>query len=224
MDGTHATPRRLVLASSSPRRRQIVKGLAEPVALAAPDVDERRARRGESAEELVSSLSLEKARRGADGASTAVVVGADTVVAVDGAVMGKPGGPREAMEMLRRLRGRTHRVVTGVAAFDGASGRWAASVKTSEVTMRPYSDTEIAAYVATGEPMDKAGAYAVQDGLFRPAASVDGCYLNVVGLPLCEVVTLLEHLGASGRLRAGWVAPAECAGCALVGRAEVASP
>ena len=224
MDQTDAAPRRLVLASSSPRRREIVKGLAEPVALAAPDGDERRAHHGESAEELVSYLSLDKARQVAEGASTAVVLGADTVVVVDGYVMGKPRDPREATEMLRRLRGRTHRVVTGVTAFDGASGRWGASVKTSEVTMRPYSDTEISAYVATGEPMDKAGAYAVQDGEFRPAATVDGCYLNVVGLPLCEVVTLLEGMGASGRLRAGWIAPAECEGCALVQHTEVASP
>ena len=224
MDRSDNPPSGLVLASSSPRRREIVKGLAEPVVSAAPHGDERRVGPDETAEELVASLSLEKVRQVADGAGAAVVLGADTVVVIDGDVMGKPGDAAEATQMLRRLRGRTHRVVTGVTAVDTASGRSSASIKTTEVTMRRYSDAEISTYVATGEPMDKAGGYAVQDSGFRPAASVDGCYLNVVGLPLCEVVTLLEGMGVSGRLRAGWIAPAECGSCPLVQRTEVASP
>jgi predicted house-cleaning NTP pyrophosphatase (Maf/HAM1 superfamily) len=89
------------------------------------------------------------------------------------------------------------------------------SARASEVTMRRYSEREIEAYVASGEPFDKAGAYAVQDIDFRPTASVRGCYLNVVGLPLCDVVTMLDGLGGLGRLRAGWSPPLACVGCSL---------
>ncbi len=138
-------------------------------------------------------------------------------------VLGKPDGPRGATHMLARLRGRIHRVVTGVTALDGRSGRWLASAKTSHVTMREYTDADVAAYVASGDPMDKAGAYAVQDDGFRPVAGVDGCYLNVVGLPLCEVVTLMKDLGSPVRLRDGWSPPSRCVGCTLAERDEVAS-
>ena len=214
-------PYRLVLASSSPRRQEIVRGLAEHVACVPPDVEEAGARQGESPEELALSLSLKKARRVAEMVGLAMVLGADTLVVLGGEVLGKPGSAEEATDMLRRLKGRTHRVVTGVTVLDGRTGRTSASARASEVTMRRYSEGEIGAYVASGEPFDKAGAYAAQDVDFRPAASIEGCYLNVVGLPLCEVVTLLEGMGVSGRLRAGWSPPAECIDCTLGPRSEV---
>ena len=220
MDGQ----RRLVLASSSPRRREIVSALAPSLVCMAPDMVEPPPESGELPEEYVRRLSLEKARSVAASSGSAVILGADTAVVLDGEVLGKPGDREEARRMLRRLRGRTHRVVTGVTVLDGRAGGWLASAKTSEVTMRPYSEVEIAAYVDSGAPLDKAGAYAVQDGEFRPVAALDGCYLNVVGLPLCEVVTLLERLGAPGRLRDDWSPPAECVDCTLGHRSGVASP
>jgi len=214
---------RMVLASSSPRRRDLVLAFAPPFTAVAPEVEETPPRSGESPEDLVLRLSLEKATWVAGRAVAATVLGADTVVVLDGEVLGKPNGPQGATHMLARLRGRTHRVVTGVTALDGRSGQWLASAKTSHVTMREYTDADVAAYVASGDPMDKAGAYAVQNDSFRPAASVEGCYLNVVGLPLCEVVTLMKDLGSPVRLRDGWSPPSRCVDCALAGRGEVDS-
>jgi len=146
----------------------------------------------------------------ADGA---IVLGADTTVVIDDTVLLKPDGPRDADRMLKRLRGVTHRVMTGLAVLDAKSGRWLTSVTSSKVTMRCYSDAEVAAYVGSGEPFDKAGGYAVQDPVFRPAEAVEGCYLNVVGLPLCEVVVLLERLGVTPRLNPDWRIPDECVSC-----------
>ena len=148
----------------------------------------------------------------------------DTVVVMDGEILGKPAGAEDATRMLRQLRGRSHSVVSGVTALDGASGRWLASARESRVTMREYSDQELAAYVASGGPFDKAGAYAVQDVDFHPASHVEGCYLNVVGLPLCEVATLLARLPTQARLRSDWTPPTQCVDCPLSQRTEVVSP
>ena len=126
----------------------------------------------------------------------AVVIAADTAVVLEGDVLGKPADNAEAARMLHSLRGRVHTVVTGVTLLDSRSGRRLSRAKITDVTMRHYSDREIAAYIATGEHLDKAGSYAVQDETFRPAQDVHGCYLNAVGFPLCEVV---DPLGADGR-------------------------
>ena len=121
------------------------------------------------------------------------VLGADTVVAVDGAVLGKPASQREARRMLRLLSGRSHRVITGVALWRGSDGRMLSGRSVTRVTFRPLTDREIAGYVATGEPMDAAGAYAIQGqaGVFIPRIS--GSWSNVVGLPLDLVDRLLER-------------------------------
>ena len=206
---------RLVLASGSPRRRELMKALDLPVEWVVPDGDEGSPRSGESPREFVVRLSLEKARRGGGRSSDAVTVGADTAVVVGNEVLGKPADPDEATRMLRRLRGGVHAVVTGVTALDGRSGRWLSASKSTEVRIRHYSDQAIAAYVASGEPMDKAGAYAIQDESFRPAQEVHGCYLNVVGLPLCELVKLLAGLGIHPQLRREWKLPEECRDCPL---------
>jgi MAF protein len=123
----------------------------------------------------------------------AVVVGADTVVVFEGRTLGKPSGPAEAAQMLRDLRGREHQVITGVAV--AGQGRVASAPEVTTVRLRPLSDQEIAVYVATGSPLDKAGAYGIQDGPLSPAAGYDGCYLNVVGLPLCVLSRLLRQAG-----------------------------
>ncbi len=123
-----------------------------------------------------------------------VVLSADTLVVLDDRVLGKPADEGEAAAMLRGLRGRPHRVLTGVVLADGDRGEWG-SVVSTVVHMREYSVPEIHAYVERGEPFDKAGGYAVQDRLFQPVERIGGCYLNVVGLPLCAVARGLETLG-----------------------------
>ena len=120
-------------------------------------------------------------------------IGADSVVVLDGEILGKPGDSAEARSMLKALRGRPHEVITGLA-LDAEDCSFSDTVSTA-VRMRAYSDDELEAYVASGRPLDKAGAYAIQDRDFGPVERVDGCYLNVVGLPLCEVSRGLRALG-----------------------------
>jgi MAF protein len=136
-----------------------------------------------------------------------IIVGADTLVVVDQAILGKPATPEEARSMLARLRGRAHLVMTGVV-LQGDGLEWAGVVST-RVMMRAYADAEVEAYFARGEPFDKAGGYAVQDATFRPVDHLEGCYLNVVGLPLCSVAAGLAALGV--RVESG--GPPPCAYC-----------
>jgi septum formation protein len=140
-------------------------------------------------------LALDKARAVAARVGVGVVLGADTIVVVDGEVLGKPVGPDEARAMLRRLRGRTHAVVTGIAVVDAGTGRCEATAVVSQVTMAEYGEAEIAAYVATGEPLDKAGAYAIQGRGGSLVAGLEGSFSNVVGLPLEETTRLLAAFG-----------------------------
>ena len=214
-------PRRLVLASGSPRRRALAAAFVPMPELIAPSSQETPPRAGESPERYVLRLSLEKAHGTAAGVRDALVLGADTAIVLNGEVFGKPESPSQAARMLRRLRGKAHRVVTGVTAVDSESGASLGATRSTDVTMRRYSDEELEAYVATGDPMDKAGAYAVQDVSFRPAEPVQDCYLNVVGLPLCDVVGLLAKLGADARLRPDWRPPDECLDCPLRATSEV---
>ena len=122
-------------------------------------------------------------------------MGADTMVVSDGEALGKPRDTAQAVEMLQRLRGRQHRVVTGVAVVDGSTDASLVDICESAVEMRDYSDQEIEGYVATAQSMDKAGAYGIQDKDFNPVSRVDGCRSNVVGLPLCTLANLLKGLG-----------------------------
>lgn len=215
---------RLVLASTSPRRREIVEALDPAPACVAPAGDESPPRPGELPEDYVLRLSLDKARGVADMAGTATVLGADTVVALDGEILGKPVDIADATRMLRMLRGRTHNVFTGVAALETQTGRSAVAVRETRVTIRPLSDDELLGYIALESPLDKAGAYAVQDKRAGLAEAVEGCYLNVVGLPLCEVMTLLDRFPTDTQLRNGWRPPPECVDCALSQRREARTP
>ena len=207
--------RPLVLASGSLRRRELVSAFAAPVELIAPAGEEAPPQTGEAPEEYVLRLSLAKAREVAQHVRSAIVLAADTSVVLDGEVLGKPASAAEATTMLARLRGRTHQVLTGVTVLDSDSGLWRSAVESTDVAMRRYSDAEIEVYVASGEPFDKAGGYAVQDSVFRPAESVDGCYLNVVGFPMCEVLALLDQVGAPIDLNPDWQPPEQCRDCPL---------
>ena len=145
--------------------------------------------------EAVARLAARKARAVAGRARGGVVLAADTVVVIDGEALGKPSGPEEARAMLRRLRGREHEVITGVAVVDARTGREKSVAVTSRVLMGAYSDATIDAYVATGGPLDKAGAYAIQDLGGALVERLTGSYTNVVGLPVDETRRLLEEFG-----------------------------
>jgi len=186
---------RLILASASPRRRRLLSLLGVPFVAIAAEVDER-AREGENARALVRRLSLAKARAVARIHSPECpIVAADTVVVLDSEVLGKPANPAEAVTMLQRLRGRGHLVLSGVAVLDPASGRAVSELAETVVWMRPYGEEELARYVASGDPLDKAGAYAIQHRDFNPVERVEGCYASVMGLPLCHLVRALRGLG-----------------------------
>lgn len=180
-----------MLASASPRRKEILRMLGIPFRAEESGVEE-----GTMGEPLTCALTLSqrKALAVAERAGKdAIVVGADTIVVLDGEVLGKPSGPEEAVEMLGKLSGRVHRVYSGVTVAYG--GRLLSDYRCTEVRMRRTSPEEIEAYVATGEPLDKAGAYAVQG---RGAAFVEeirGCFYNVVGLPVCALLELLAKVG-----------------------------
>lgn len=191
----------LVLASASARRRELLALLGLPFIVHAANVDET-AHPGESPEQLAARLSATKAAavraelaERSSPSTAGLIVGADTVVALGGAVFGKPDGPADAARMLRALRGETHTVVSAVAVVEAATGRAAIRISSTRVTMRAYSDAEIEAYVAGGDPADKAGAYAIQHAGFRPVARIEGCYTGVVGLPLGALVKALAHFG-----------------------------
>ena len=186
----------LVLASRSPRRRALLErlGLAFDVR---PSASGEAWPAGKAPGEAVALLALEKAEGVAEGAPEALTLGADTVVVLDGDVLGKPEDAAEARRMLRRLSDATHTVYTGLALVHPATGRRVTAHEATDVRFAPLSDDEIARYVATGAPLDKAGAYGIQDdhgALF--VAAIAGDYYNVVGLPLHRLYRLLcDHFG-----------------------------
>jgi MAF protein len=186
--------RRLILSSGSPRRRQLLPLLGLPFVIKTASIDERTLD-GEPPTEFVLRMSQTKALAISDARPDELVVAADTTVVIDGDVLGKPNGPDDAARMLRRLRGRAHVVYSGVSVWHAVRRRMVCELAESLVWMRDYRDTEIASYVESGDPLDKAGAYAIQHPGFDPVTWVDGCRLNVVGLPLCHLGRALEKFG-----------------------------
>ncbi len=195
-----------ILASASPRRQALLGLLGYPFTVVVSGVDEdvhldndpptyvaRTARH--KAEAVAQSPHLSVSHSPARH----IIIAADTTVALDDTIMGKPANPDEARAMLRALRGRTHAVHTAVCVLEPAAGRELFSVHSAAVTMRPYSDAEIDAYIATGDPFDKAGAYAIQHPTFQPVARLAGCFLGVVGLSLCDLIPLLRQLDVPDR-------------------------
>ncbi|MFN9456187.1 MAG: Maf family protein [Acidobacteriota bacterium] len=180
----------LILASQSPRRREILEraGIAFTVRVA--DVDESL-REGEAAQSYVRRLATRKAV--AVGRPGEVVLGPDTTVGVDGEFYGKPVDAADAVRMLGRLAGRTHEVITGICLKIG--GQLYIDAETTLVRFTAMSEAEITAYVATGEPMDKAGAYAIQGGASRYIDRIEGCYWNVVGLPVARAYGIMRRQG-----------------------------
>jgi septum formation protein len=186
------TPTSLILASNSPRRRELVTLFDLAFEFASVDIDESPCV-GEPPEELVRRLSSTKAQIGAREFPEATVIAADTVVSLDGSILGKPKDAADATRMLKLLRARAHTVCSGVTIWRGA--RQMSQVATTTVWMRDYTGAEIAAYVATDDPLDKAAAYAIQHDAFHPVARIDGCHANVMGLPLCHLYRALKAFG-----------------------------
>lgn len=194
----------LILASSSPRRRELLEIARIPFAVETAPVDESPLAE-ESAAQLTQRLARDKVLAIADKFPSDFILGADTVVVLnhsaEGAqVLGKPNGPADAARMLRALSGRGHQVVTGVCLLSSVAGasparRMRTEAVSTTVTMATISEVEIAAYVATGEPLDKAGAYAIQGMASRWITGIEGCYYNVVGLPLPVVYQWLVAEG-----------------------------
>jgi septum formation protein len=201
----HSVNAALLLASASPRRRELIKLLGLPVETTSADVDEVPLP-GERAAEMAQRLSREKAlaaarqillpaHRGASQFTSRLILASDTVVSLDGEPLGKPRDAAEARSMLRRLRGRIHQVYTAITLIDLQTDRSIADLAGSDVPMRRYTDAEIEAYIASGDPFDKAGAYAIQHAGFRPVENFSGCFANVMGLPLCHVTRSLRKPG-----------------------------
>ena len=181
---------RVILASQSPRRRDLLTLVGIPHEVSPADIDERYLA-GEQPREHAERLAREKASR--IRAGDAVVIGSDTIVVVDGEVLGKPQDEPDAARMLRRLSGRSHVVMTAVAV--AWNGRLESGVEEAGVTFRSLSEADITAYIATREPMDKAGAYGIQGYGATIVARVEGDYFAVMGLPLQRLTRLLARVG-----------------------------
>lgn len=185
---------RMILASQSPRRRELLSLTGFDFEVVATDLDETQ-QYGEDPARYARRLSREKAQAAArlvEG--EAWVVAADTVVVDGNEVLGKPANPAEAVATLRRLRGRTHHVITAVTLLHSTGNPHITDACRSPVRMRDYTDDEIAAYVASGDPFDKAGAYGIQNGPFHPVQGFAHCFANVMGLPLCHINRMLRRL------------------------------
>lgn len=189
----------IVLVSQSPRRRALIQLLGYPVAVMAADVDEDSITLPDPAANVVQTAQL-KAEKVLDilraqlELQSSLVVAADTTVTLNGRFLNKPADADDARQMLRALRNRTHEVHTGLVLYHLPSGQSCHGVQTAVVTMRNYTDTEIDAYIATGDPMDKAGAYAIQHPQFQPVSYLEGCYMGVMGLSLCHLMQLMARL------------------------------
>lgn len=190
----------LILASSSPRRRELLAQADLTFTVESADINEDRLPH-EIAAAYVQRLAEEKAQavwtlhQSADKpADPLIVLGADTCVVSDGHILGKPTSPEDARRMLQLLSGRTHAVLTGIAA--ASRSKTISDVEITQVTFNVLKEAEIAQYVATGEPLDKAGAYAIQGYAARWIPRIEGCYFNVVGLPIARTITLLDEVRA----------------------------
>jgi septum formation protein len=183
----------LVLASASPRRRELLRGAGIPFEVQAANIAED-ALPGESAKDCAERLAREKALVVAAQRPNDVVLGADTIVVVDNQILGKPSDAADAARMLRMLSARVHQVITGVCLVFGGEARVAS--ETTTVTMSEITDQEIAGYIAIGEPMDKAGAYAIQGIASRWIPRIEGDCSNVVGLPVALVFGMLRQVSS----------------------------
>ncbi len=182
--------RHIVLASASPRRHELFALLGVPFTVHTADIDEVPLP-GETPAQTVARLSRSKTSV-VSAQTGGLIVAADTLVVLDDEILGKPASRSDAVAVLQRLRGRAHQVLTGVTVLDASSSEVDTVVVSTDVWMREYTDEEITAYVASGDPMDKAGGYAIQYEDFAPVARLSGCPASVMGLPVCRLDKILR--------------------------------
>jgi MAF protein len=189
----------IILASGSQRRQQFLRELGLSFTVIVADIDETPLP-GEHPGAMTCRLAEEKARavaRRLAPEQAQLIIASDTTVALGDAIYGKPGGNEDATRMLADLRNRPHQVISAVSVLHLPDDRQSTRINTTTVTMRNYNDEEIAAYVATGDPLDKAGAYAIQARDFNCVTAIDGCYASVMGLPLADLRDLLAEFGVT---------------------------
>lgn len=188
-----------ILASKSPRRRSLLRNLHEQFLVIDPDIEEKGLP-NEGPAELVRRITKEKAIRGAEmiaksDLASPWIISADTIVVDGNEIIGKPKSPRDAARILKKLRGNVHQVLSGIGLYRSGEGDPQIEVVCSDVEMREYTEAEIQSYIASGDPLDKAGAYAIQNPDFDPAPGFEDCFANVMGLPLCHLAVLLRKNG-----------------------------
>ena len=186
--------KKLILASASPRRQDLMNQIGLPFRVMVSNVSEDITQEL-LPEDLVEKLAILKARDVAKDIKEGIVIGADTIVVNKGNVLGKPSSPKQAVEMLEQLSSTTHQVITGVAVIEKESGKEVVFHETTQVSFKELTTGQIDRYVATGEPLDKAGAYAIQGLGAIMVEGIQGCYFNVVGLPLARLAKELKKLG-----------------------------
>ncbi len=184
----------MILASASPRRKEMLQQIGLVFRTSPADVDES-VLPGEQPAAYAVRVALDKARVAAERAGEGIVIAADTIVVLGGRILGKPADDSDAVRMLSLLSGKQHEVVTGLAVIDAASKRTAAKTASTSVWFRNLAEEEIRAYVATREPLDKAGAYGIQEKGALLIEKIEGCYFNVVGLPLSLLGEILREFG-----------------------------
>jgi len=187
----------IILASQSPRRSELLKQLGLNFQIRIANIDESNSM-GLKASELVQYLAFEKAKAVAENSSLdrdSIVIGADTVVVKDGAILGKPRDKQDAFNMLKGLSGSWHEVMTGIAVIDANSFKYDKCVEITRVKMKELKDETINAYINSGEPLDKAGAYGIQGLGAVLIDRIEGCYFNVVGLPISQLSDILKKYG-----------------------------
>lgn len=186
--------KKIILASNSPRRKELLTLFGVDYVVQPADVDESQLE-NESPGDYVLRLAEAKAKKvGESAGEGAVVIAADTTVADGAILLGKPRDEKESRQMLEQLRDRVHQVYTGTAVFEVKTNKIFTELTCTDVPMRDYTDNEINEYIATGDPFDKAGGYAIQHSGFHPVSELSGCYANVVGLPLCHLYRTLKQI------------------------------
>jgi MAF protein len=218
----------ILLASNSPRRRQLLALGNWKFTVSVSDVDETQ-QADESPRDYVLRLARAKVLAVVEKAHPDnIIIGSDTTVVDGKSILGKPKDGEEATRMLNQLRGHTHQVYTGVAFYRVSDGKMLTELCVTDVPMRAYSDDEISAYVQTGDPLDKAGAYAIQHPDFQPVESMRGCYASVMGLPMCHVVRVLRaldvHPAADVPMACQNLLNYECPVSSAILRGELSSP
>ena len=200
---------KLILASGSPRRKELMEDLGLEFQVITGDVTED-ALPGEAPQDMVMRLSLAKASSVAENLKDGYVIGGDSMVVLDGQALGKPVNADDARRMLRRLSGTRHQVMPGISVLNAATGKRMTEFMASPIKLRILTEAEIDTSILSGAPFDKAGAYAVQDQELRPAEWWQGCYPNIVGLPVCRLLEMLQEMGFTIKSRQLMKAPPGC--------------